>query len=585
MPTITINGTQCEFERGERILDIANRCGVEIPYYCYHPGLSIPAQCRICLAEIHAPNPRNDNKLEPMAGGKLMPTCSTEAGDGMVVYTTSPSAVANQKAVMEYLLINHPLDCPVCDQAGECHLQDYSYKYGRGVSRFEESKVKQAKKNLGPNVYLYADRCIMCTRCVRFTREVPATGEINISGRGNRSEIDVFPSVPLENELSANVIDLCPVGALLDKDFLFAQRVWFLKSTPSIDGITASGDNITVEHNKGEVYRVKPRTNMDVNTWWITDEVRYGWKHVHNDRLSSPLTRKFGVLDPCTFNKAYEDTVKGLKDAKSRGKLLFVASPMLPCEEIHALASLVREIDPEADMGVGFVPVRGEDKSFPNGEHPDFVMHSEKAPNARGARRVLNAFGGSLEWDEAVRKIGEGHYSAVVMTAGYPGEWLGDHAETALDATDAFKVLIDTHANRAADLADVVLPGASWLEKAGTFENKNGVLQAFEQAIPCVEPARSEGQIANDLGAELHDRPEPEPVRIGTVEIAVVTVDEAPGQVPDAREVRSTRGPLFNAGDARAAMAGAMPEFADVAMPSLPVEHMPTNETMEVVEL
>jgi NADH-quinone oxidoreductase subunit G len=207
MPTITINGVKMEFTPGEKILQVANRAveaGEEthIPYYCYHDGLSIPAQCRICLVEIWAPNPRNEGKLEPMMGGKLQPSCSTDAADGMVVYTNSPRAVANQKAVMEYLLINHPLDCPVCDQAGECDLQDYSYKYGRGVSRFEETKVKQPKKDLGPHVYIYSDRCIMCTRCVRFAREVPETGELLIDGRGNRARSMSSPGEALDNELS-----------------------------------------------------------------------------------------------------------------------------------------------------------------------------------------------------------------------------------------------------------------------------------------------------------------------------------------------------------------------------------------------
>jgi len=332
MPTITINGVVCEFTKGQKILEIANQNSAKIPYYCYHDALSIPAQCRICLGEIWAPNPRNEGKLEPQMGGKLQPTCSTEATDGMVVYTDNPRAVANQKAVMEFLLINHPLDCPVCDQAGECDLQDFSFEYGRGVSRFQETKVKQPKKDLGPHVYIYSDRCIMCTRCVRFTREVAGTGELHIAGRGNKSEIDVFPGVALANELSANVIDLCPVGALLDKDFLFAQRVWFLKGTPSIDGITASGDNITFEHNEGKIYRIKPRTNMAVNKWWITDEVRYGWKHVQEGRLTSAMRRRFGALDECPAAQAYDAAIEGLTEAKAKGgKLLLVVSPMLSC--------------------------------------------------------------------------------------------------------------------------------------------------------------------------------------------------------------------------------------------------------------
>ena len=180
MPTLTIDGQVCDFEKGQTILQVANAHGITIPQYCYHDGLSIVASCRICLAEVWAPNPRNEGKIEPMP--KLVPTCQTPAGEGQVVYTDSPKSIANQKAVMEYLLINHPLDCPVCDQAGECLLQDYSYDYGRGVSRFEESKVKQPKKNLGPHVYLYADRCIMCSRCVRFCREVTGTSETTCTG-------------------------------------------------------------------------------------------------------------------------------------------------------------------------------------------------------------------------------------------------------------------------------------------------------------------------------------------------------------------------------------------------------------------
>ncbi|MEM1213076.1 MAG: 2Fe-2S iron-sulfur cluster-binding protein, partial [Planctomycetota bacterium] len=276
MPTCTINGQTCSFEGRPNILQVALDHGIEIPHYCYHEGLSVVASCRICLAEVSAPNPRNEGKLELIP--KLVPTCQTPAADGQVIRIDTPKAVANQRAVMEYLLINHPLDCPVCDQAGECQLQDYSYKYGNAASRFEETKIKQPKKDLGPHVLLYSDRCIMCSRCVRFTREVSGTNEIGIFGRGSEEQIDIFPGRPLDNELSANVIDICPVGAFLDKDFLMSMRVWNLTRTNTIDGITASGDNLSAQTNDGKVYRIKPRTNMDVNQWWTSDEIRYGWK-------------------------------------------------------------------------------------------------------------------------------------------------------------------------------------------------------------------------------------------------------------------------------------------------------------------
>ena len=246
MPKITVDGRLVEAKDKQMILQACLDNHLQMPYYCYHPGLSIVASCRICLVEVEGIP-------------KLVPSCQTPVRDGMVVHTKSPKAVANQKQVMEYLLINHPLDCPVCDQAGECLLQDYSYQYGRSQSRFEEDKQKKPKKDVGRNIVLYNDRCIMCTRCVRFTREVTGTCELYVDGRGHKEEIDIFPGKPLDNPLSANVADICPVGALLDKDFLFKQRVWLLKQTPSVSPVDAGGENVWIEHNEGGVYRSKPR--------------------------------------------------------------------------------------------------------------------------------------------------------------------------------------------------------------------------------------------------------------------------------------------------------------------------------------
>ncbi len=596
MPTITINGVKMEFTPGEKILQVANRAveaGEEthIPYYCYHDGLSIPAQCRICLVEIWAPNPRNEGKLEAMMGGKLQPSCSTDAADGMVVYANSPRAVANQKAVMEYLLINHPLDCPVCDQAGECDLQDYSFKYGRGVSRFEETKVKQAKKDLGPHVYIYSDRCIMCTRCVRFAREVPETAELLIDGRGNQSQIDVFPGEALDNELSANVIDLCPVGALLDKDFLFAQRVWFLKTTPSIDGITASGDNIYIEHNEGKIYRLKPRTNAAVNKWWITDEVRYGWKFVHGEnRIATPLRRQYGTLIETDWARAADQALDGIQEhAVDAGKRLgLVLSPMIACEEAFALAELARRIDPEAVLAVGPVPFQGEDKHFPPSLAKDdpkaYHLYAEKAPNARGVRRVLEAVTGkkAMEFDE-FRKSGLGQCGAVIMTGNYAFamDWAAEGFADQL--RDKYFVLIDALDSYLTGPADVVLPAATWAEKAGTFENAKGMLQAFEQAIPTQHESKSEGQIAADLSAMLEGKSFERP----RTTAADAVIDEGPGQVPAGADVAAMpRAALFNAANTRQSMAQAYPKLGVfVSEVSLPKAGMKSKPDVEVVEL
>ena len=580
MPTITINGRSFEFKPGQMIVQVANAHGVDIPQYCYHDGLSIVASCRICLGEVWQPNPRNNNALEPLP--KLVPTCQTACADGMVVYTDSPKAVANQKAVMEYLLINHPLDCPVCDQSGECDLQDFSYQYGRGESRFEETKVKNPKKDLGPHVYLYSDRCIMCTRCVRFTREVTQTAELLVQGRGNRNEIDIFPGIALDNELSANVIDLCPVGALLDKDFLFTQRVWFLKSTPSIDGITASGDNIRVDHNDGKVYRLKPRTNMNVNKWWISDEIRYGWKHVHSEsRLATPMRRQFGVQVESDWNRSYDDASEGIAKAiAAGGKLGVLISPMLSCEDAYLLATMAVQMDPRAVLALGPVPIHGSDKAFPGG----YTVHAEKCPNKRGVQRVIDAVAAAngrtskANFDEFTRALHGGQINAAIITGNYPSDWATENLLRAI--TGKFCVVADTLAGPLTRAADVVLPSCTWLEKAGTFENAKGLLQAFEQAIPPVGFSKGEGQIAMDLSAIARGAKN----QIRSEEI-VINPAKA-GQVPGSTEVATPVSEWFNAANVRQEMATTVPALGvfvtDVAMPVVEVSQAPE---MEVVEL
>jgi len=476
MPSITINGTTHEFTPGKSILEVALANETEIPHYCYHPGLSVVASCRICLAEVWMPNAKT-GKLEPIP--KLVPTCQQAASDGMVVYSDSPKAIANQKAVMEYLLINHPVDCPVCDKAGECHLQDYSYQYGRGTSRFEEAKIKQPKKDVGPNILLYSDRCIMCTRCVRFTREVTGTGELMVDGRGAQEQIDVFPGLALDNEIASNVIDICPVGALLDKDFLFQQRVWYLKRTPSIDGITASGDNIAIEHNEGRVYRLKPRANLDVNKWWITDEVRYGWKFVHReDRLVMPFIKGSDAFERREAQDAW-DTAALRVDAqmKSLGsiankRLALLVSPMLTCEDAFHLATYALSVDSNALIAVGPIPKHGVDKTFPGG----FTVYAEKAPNARGVRRVLEAVARGKKVEDYAgfkREVQKPEFGAAIVTGNYPSDWITPDFLRAL--SKVFVVAIDTLPSALTALADVVLPGATWTEKAGTLRTRRTV--------------------------------------------------------------------------------------------------------------
>ncbi|NJL31124.1 MAG: molybdopterin-dependent oxidoreductase [Phycisphaerales bacterium] len=508
MPTITLDGQALPYEGKKTILQVAIEHGLEIPHYCYHPGLSIVASCRICLAEVAQPNPRIGGKLELIP--KLLPTCQTPASDGMVVYTKSPKSVANQKAVMEYLLINHPLDCPVCDQAGECSLQDYSYQYGRTESRFEEDKIKQPVKDIGPHVKLYSDRCIMCSRCVRFTKEVTGTGELGIFGRGSKEQIDIFPGRALQNELSGNVVDICPVGALLDKDFLFTQRVWFLTETPSIDGLTAGGDNITVHHNEGKVYRVKPRANAQVNQWWISDEIRYGWKFVHSeDRLKQPMRQQYGSQVQCDWARAYEEVLSIFKAVTGRGKrTALLLSPMLTCEDAYLLCQAVRAMDSQAVLGIGPVPKQGEDKTFPGG----YKVRTEKAPNARGVLRVIESFvgpGNAYDYTKMLTTLKDATWNieALVLTGNYPSKWTTKDLTAALAKKQV--ILLDTLPNDVSPKADLLLPTATWVEKAGTFENDQNRLQCFAQAITPLEITRSEAQIAMDLLALARQLPRP----------------------------------------------------------------------------
>ena len=475
MPTITIDGKPFAFEEGESILDVATRNGIEIPQYCYHPSLSVVANCRICLAEVWAPNPQNDNKLEPLP--KLLPTCQAPAEDGYVVYTSSPKAAANQKAVMEFLLVNHPIDCAICDQAGECTLQDYAYEYGRGVRRCDTEKITQSKIDVGDNLILYGDRCIMCTRCVRFTEEITGTSELYIEGRGASEYIDVFPGEGLNNELSGNVADICPVGAFLDKDFLFQQRVWLLNSVPSIDPLTSSGDNIYIEHNENKIYRVKPRLHPEINQYWITDEVRYGWKFVYDEARITQLSES-----------SEADAANALKNSKSIALLI---SPMISCEDAWLLGQLVRTIDENAIIGIGPIPSSGKDKTFKSG----FTVRAEKAPNARGVRRSL---GDVLEYEAWTSQVGNA--DTVVVTGNYQESW-----ETPELGDSQTVILIDTIRNKLTNRADVFIPAATWAEKAGTFENCNNILQLFERAVQPAGDAQAEGQIAMNLQAIIDD--------------------------------------------------------------------------------
>jgi NADH-quinone oxidoreductase subunit G len=520
MPKITVDGQTIECKDKQMILQACLDAGMELPHYCYHPGLSIVASCRICLVEV-----------EGMP--KLVPSCQTPVRDGMVVHAQSTKSIANQKQVMEYLLVNHPLDCPVCDQAGECHLQDYSYKYGRSESRFEEAKHKKPKKDIGLNVLLYNDRCIMCTRCVRFTREIAGTSELFVDGRGSKEEIEIFPGKPLNNKISGNVVDLCPVGALLDKNFLFKQRVWFLKSVPSISPVDAGGENIWLHHNEGVAYRIKPRYNPEINKWWISDDTRQSYQILTDEkRLTSPLRTQYGSQIETSFDEALslaDAELKKLHKENGDGSLYGVLSPMMASEEAYLLGKYLRGIDPQAVLVLGPVPTAAQDDVFSHyiTKQETFRIQAEKVPNKNGILRVLEKLGGpTVEWAD-FNASPNAKLKAGWIVGGYHSNWTGPDAPAGLKK--GYRVLQDTLPTVLTAAADVVLPSAFWAEKSGSWENYNKVGQSFERAFAPKQGVMAEGDVyAALLGLKRYD-----PVMIreelgeGFAEIKLITATEA----------------------------------------------------------
>jgi NADH-quinone oxidoreductase subunit G len=496
MPNIIIDGRTIESRSDISVLQAALEAGWNIPHYCYHPGLSIVASCRLCLMEMQMP----DAKTGQMTWvPRLFPSCQTPVKDGLEVRFTSPPVWDNQQHVMEYYLLNHPLDCPVCDKAGECYLQDYSEQFGTSSSRMIEDKQKNPKKDIGPHTLLYQDRCVLCTRCVRFCSEIAGTGELAVVNRGSRGEIDVFPGRPLDNPLQGNVVDLCPVGALLDKDFLFKQRVWLLNSAKSVSPADSRGQTIWIDYNEQGIHRLRPRYNERVNEWWLSDEARFGWKYVQReDRLRTPRVRVGGGLRPEPW-EALPDIVRTSFAAAAEGDggagVAAVLSPMLSCEEAWLLAKFIREVAPQATLALGYVPTAGADQTFPKG----FVIKAEKCPNRRGVQTILRHFGGPwLDFRGFLGQAIEGRFKAAYITGGYPAAWVTPDVQNAL-AKIEFSVVHDLFPTALDERADVQIPGATWAEREGTFMNCDGLLQPFERAIPPLEGVKADGQFFYEL--------------------------------------------------------------------------------------
>ena len=493
MPTLTIDGKTIEAPEGSTVIQAAEKLGIFIPRYCYHPGLSIAGNCRICLVEVEK-NP------------KLQISCNLPVTEGMVVHTTSEKAENGRRTVLEFLLANHPLDCPVCDQSGECDLQNFYMNFGLYDPKFREMKVKKKKAvPLGPHVILDQERCILCSRCERFTDEVSKTGEFGIFQRGDRAEVGLYPGQQLDNPYSANVVDICPVGALLERDFRFKARVWYLSSAPTLCNGCAQGCNVDIHfvlnrphlNDGARVLRLKPRFNAEVNQWWMCDPGRYGFGWVDRDRLTSVRQQNA----ESTWDRAMSSIAGALAPLAQNGegsKIGVIASTQLTNEELF----LIREIF-QAGLGAR-VGVFGE---RPPGFSDDFLIKADKNPNARGAE--LLGFAGAA----AAPRDGLAAFVADALKRNIEALWIFGHDLTAsLDAQTLEQlaqnvrliVFSGTNSNPTASMAHWTLPTAAYLEKDGTFVNIHGRLQRIGRAFPPIADAREDWHVLLELARQLN---------------------------------------------------------------------------------
>lgn len=488
MAIVIINGQEVELGDHERLngIQAAARAGVEIPHYCWHAGLSVVASCRMCLVESGTRDPQSGKvTMQP----KLVPACQTPAKHGTVFVTDSEKVTSARAMVEEDLLLRHPIDCPICDKAGECSLQDYHFLHGREERRADIRPFTSRRRTLGDTVTLFVDRCVMCTRCVRFCREITGSSELMVTDRGAHEEIDAFPGFPLANKLSGNVVDLCPVGALGDRDFLYQQRVWFMKPHDGVCSGCSAGCSIRIEENQDRLYRLQPRENPYVNKWWMCDEGRYGWKHVHDvRRITSPLRRIGPEEARVEWSELPEELERVLQAA---GRLAVVVSPFQTVEEAYLLAQYARRLDPQAPLVLGPVPVVGEDESFPGG----FTIRAEKCPNRRGVEAILSHFGGpAMTWSEFLNQLPNSEFRAVWVAAGYPADWADESVAERLAGLGEL-IVQDLFPSPLADRATVLLPAAAFAERAGSYVNCADRLQSFTWAIRPPAGVMSEGQL------------------------------------------------------------------------------------------
>jgi NADH-quinone oxidoreductase subunit G len=489
MVNVQVDGEWKQFPKGTRLIEACMKSGKFIPHYCYHPKLSSPGNCRMCLVELGMPKMTPDRK--PVLGADGRPeiawgprpaiSCATEISEGMGVKTTSPMVEECRNGVMEFLLINHPLDCPICDQAGECRLQEFSVEFGKGESRFVEEKVKKPKRvDIGERILLDDERCIMCSRCIRFMQEIAHDDVLGFLNRGSDTTLSVYPGKRLDSNYSLNTVDICPVGALTSKDFRFKMRVWFLKETPSIDVSCGTGANILISSRENTVHRITPRENDFVNSCWMPDSHRLNFHYLHSDdRLKEPLVR--GEEEPAKWPRALAAAAEKLQSRPAK-ETAIIASARMTNEELFLVARLAKTLGIE-NLDVLPRPQQGD----------GFLVSDDGNPNTSGAK-LLGLATGKLP------AIAEGVENGTITALVVLGEdavdcGISEKALKRLDVLIAMGIL----ANKTTALASVVLPSSAWAEKRGSMINIKGRLQRLNQAIQPPGHARDDWEILRDF--------------------------------------------------------------------------------------
>ncbi len=492
MVNVQIDGVWHQFPKGTRLIEACAQAGKFVPRYCYHAKLSSPGNCRMCLIEMGMPKMTPDRK--PVIGEDGKPeigwiprpqiSCAQDVSEGMGVRTDSPMVRECRQGVMEFLLINHPLDCPICDQAGECRLQEFSVEYGQGQSRFLEHKVKKPKNvELGPRVTLDAERCILCTRCIRFMKEVAHDDVLGIVDRGSFNSIACHPDRILDNNYSLNTVDICPVGALTSTDFRFKMRVWFLKETKTIDVNCGVGSNIVIGSRENKIYRITPRENNDVNGVWIPDSHRLNFKFVADERRLTHPTVKGQPVDWRTSIAIAAEILK----SKPSEEIWLLASGRQTNEELFLTGRLIDALK-----------IRKQHDILPrNGEADGLLVAADRNPNTTGAKVLgitTSKPGGRL------KKLVDGVRSGAIKVVVTLGE---DLTKTGLTEEELAKldaiIALDILPNRTTSHATVLLPASAWVEKRGSMINLKGRLQRLNQAVTPPGEARDDWEILRDL--------------------------------------------------------------------------------------